>query len=68
MATGFYEGDVGCPYTNEYLERAAEPLLQQSRSLRIKALTVLPEFLNHLERQVRETSMQVDIAIGKLTP
>ena len=67
MATGFFEGDPDCPYTNEYLDRAPEPLMRQSRNLRIKALTVLPDFLKHMASDVRETSRKVEIAISRLS-
>ena len=67
VATGYYEGDPECSYTNEYLDRAPEPLLRQSRNLRIKALTILPDFLKHIANQVSETSKKVEITIRRLS-
>ena len=67
VATGFYEGDSQCPYTNEYLDRVPQPLLNQSRNLRIKALTVLPDFLKHMASHVRETAGKVEVAISRLS-
>ena len=67
VATGYYEGDQQCPYTNEYVDRAPEPLLRQSRNLRIKALTVLPDFLKHMASHVEETFKDVEMAISRLS-
>ena len=50
--SGFFEGDMNSPYTNEYLETQPVPLLSQSRNLRLAALNLLPEFLEQLSEQV----------------
>ncbi len=50
--SGFFEGDLSCPYENKYLESAPSPLLNQSRNLRIRAIEVLPNFLENILTQV----------------
>lgn len=50
--SGFYEGDIGCPYTNEYLETSPEPLLNQTRHLRLNALKALPDFLAEISEKI----------------
>jgi len=52
--TGFYDGDINCPYENVYLEAKPAPLLKQSRVLRINAIEVLPEFLEQVLTQVTD--------------
>ncbi len=64
--SGFYEGDMNCPYTNEYLETSPAPLLKQSRSLRMKALAVLPEFLVQITEEVRSKTLELSEATQKL--
>jgi hypothetical protein len=53
---GFFEGDTNCPYTNPIPESPPAPLLKQSRSMRVKAVTALPGFLKYLNDKVSNTS------------
>ena len=64
--SGFFEGDMNCPYTNEYLETPPAPLLKQSRSLRMKALAVLPKFLVQITDEVRSKTLELSEATEKL--
>ncbi len=43
--SGFYQGDMECPYTNEYVDQEPDPLLDSPREIRLAALKSLPEFL-----------------------
>lgn len=64
--SGFFEGDMGCPYTNEYLETPAVPLLSQSRNLRLTALNMLPEFLEQLSDHVNNLLQELSNTNSKL--
>lgn len=44
--SGFYQGDLECPYTNEYVDKEPEPLLDTPREIRLSALKYLPDFLD----------------------
>ncbi|MCP4233323.1 MAG: hypothetical protein GY770_07015 [Aestuariibacter sp.] len=64
--SGFFEGDMNRPYTNEYLETPPVPLLKRSRSLRIKALAALPEFLAQITKDIRSKTFELSEATHKL--
>lgn len=64
--SGFYEGDMTCPYENEYIEVNPVPLLKQSRSLRINAIEVLPEFLEQILVHVSQKLEKLNEATEKL--
>lgn len=52
--SGFYMGEQDCPYTNEYVDRDPEPLLDASRELRLNALKSLPDFLSGYNKLVQD--------------
>jgi len=64
--SGFYEGDMGCPYENQYIEAKPAPLLKQSRSLRINAIEVLPEFLEQILEHVSQKLEKLNEVTEKL--
>lgn len=64
--SGYFEGDIGCPYTNEFLEVAPQSLMSQSRDLRIRALTLLPNFLVALGRGIEQKLTELAEANDKL--
>ncbi len=57
--SGFYQGDMSCPYTNEYVDDAPEPLLDSSREIRLAALKALPEFLAKYNDLVQELNSEL---------
>ena len=64
--SGFYEGDIGCPYTNKYIEMAPVTLLSQSRNLRLNALNMLPEFLESLSENLNDLLQELSSTSSKL--
>ncbi len=46
---GYYQGDLDCPYENEYDEGQPKPLLKSSRQLRLQAARRLGELLEALK-------------------
>ena len=65
--SGFYQGDEDCPYTNEFLEAPAVPLLNQSRELRTRAATVLPDFLSYVAEEIRKKASEIGRATSNFT-
>jgi len=64
--SGFFEGDLSCPYTDEFLESPPVPLLKQSRSVRINALKQLPAFLKQVNEEVNATTLNLTDTIEAL--
>ena len=64
--SGFFEGDMSCPYTNEYLESPPVPLLNQSRNLRLSALNMLPKFLEEISEYVSNMLQELSNTNSKL--
>lgn len=52
--SGFYQGDIDCPYTNEYVDKEPEPLLDTPREIRLTAFKSLPDFLDGYNNLVQE--------------
>ncbi|GKW34031.1 hypothetical protein PEC730217_28110 [Pectobacterium carotovorum subsp. carotovorum] len=52
--SGFYQGEMDCPYTNEYVDKEPEPLLDAPREIRLTALKYLPEFLDGYNQLVQK--------------
>jgi hypothetical protein len=66
--SGFFQGDMDCPFVNHYADGPVTPLLKASRALRISAMAVMPEFLVELEKRVDELVDSLDGAVSKLQP
>jgi hypothetical protein len=66
FVSGFYEGEMDCPYTNTLADGADVSLLKSSRDLRIAAAKVLPDFLEFVVGAVAQTAEQVDESIRKV--
>lgn len=64
--SGFFEGDMSCPFTNEYLDSPPTALLSQSRSIRLNALAALPEFLKEISERVSKLLEELPEAKSKL--
>ena len=64
--SGFYEGDMNCPFTNKYLESPPTPLLSQSRSLRLNALATIPTFLEEIAEHVNNLLEELPKSKAKL--
>ena len=65
--SGFYEGDMNCPYENKYIEAKPSPLLKQSRNIRISAIEILPEFLEQILEHVTQRLEKLNEATEKLS-
>lgn len=57
--SGFYQGDMDCPYTNEYVDKDPDALLDSPRELRLAALKSLPEFLYGYNNLVCELNSEL---------
>lgn len=57
--SGFYQGDETCPYTNHYADGAPVSLLSQSRSIRMSAHEVIPDFLALVLERIREKAQKI---------
>ncbi|ROZ61491.1 hypothetical protein [Ramlibacter sp. WS9] len=66
--SGFFQGDMDCPFVNHYADGPVTPLLKASRALRISAMTVMPEFLVEIEKRVDELVDSLDGAASKIQP
>jgi hypothetical protein len=66
LESGFFEGDMGCPFENRYSDGSPTFLLKASRSLRFAAVEVLPKFLAQVEDRVDKILEGVDRASAEL--
>lgn len=57
--SGFYQGDMDCPYTNEYVDKEPEPLLDAPREIRLAALKYLPDFLDGYNNLVQKLNAEL---------
>ena len=64
---GFYEGDTGSPYRNQYTDGEEIPVLSASRELRIAALQALPKFLHKLSQEMMAKTNGIERIIGHIT-
>ena len=51
--SGFYEEDTGQPFSNDFLARGPSPILEQSRTIRLKAAGILPKLLDRILKDQR---------------
>ncbi len=66
IVNGFYQGDMDCPFQNNFAEGQPVPLLKQSRDLRIRALEVLPKFLEKIDKDIKTKIHDLEIAKSRL--
>jgi len=66
LVSGFFQGDMNCPFQNEYAAGPQTPLLKSSRGLRIAALSAMPAFLVQLKKHVGSTIHDLNVATSKL--
>jgi hypothetical protein len=66
LVSGYFQGDMDCPYENQYLEAPPAPLLKASRALRLAALRAMPGFLAELNEHIGTTVRELEDAAGKL--
>jgi hypothetical protein len=66
LVDGFYEGDMACPFTNEFADGPPVALLSASRTLRLAALAMAPKFLKHLSEHVAKTTNELEQTVGML--
>lgn len=52
LESGFFEGDMNCPFENKYSDGAPVSLLRASRAIRFAAVAVLPQFMEQVEARV----------------
>lgn len=60
FVSGFFEGDMSCPFQNQYAAGTSFPLLKASRGLRIAALQAMPKFLDVLSRDVASRIREIE--------
>jgi len=65
---GFYDGDTGSPFRNQFVDGDAIPVLSASRAMRIAALQALPKFLDKLRQEVASTTIGIENIVGRLSP
>jgi hypothetical protein len=51
---GYYEGELDCPWTDEYIEEDPTPLLKESREVRLEASEQVERLLDELQRRGKE--------------
>ena len=66
LVSGFFQGDMNCPFENQYADGPSTPLLKQSRELRIAALRVMPEFLVQLDDHIDSTIRELEEATKQM--
>lgn len=64
--SGFYQGDMDCPFANVFVEGELTPLLKASRELRLNALRVMPDFIAALKEKVVQRVGEIEVATGNL--
>jgi len=55
VVSGFFQGDMDCPFENQYAAGPPSPLLKSSRGLRLAALRAMPKLLAQLNEQMAST-------------
>jgi hypothetical protein len=63
---GFYEGEMGCPYTEVYAAGDPTPLSRATRALRIEAVRRMPDFLQGLTNYVSGAVADIENAVQRL--
>lgn len=58
--SGFYQGDLGCPFENRYKEEEPIRLSGVSRELRINSVAILTSFLSEYNRFVRDKVSEIE--------
>jgi hypothetical protein len=66
QVSGYFEGDMSCPFTNVFVITEPESLLKASRDLRLKALQIMPEFLTALNEHIESNVDAIRAATGKV--
>ncbi len=66
QVSGFFQGDMDCPFTNQYADAPPTPLLKHSRALRIAALREMPEFVVLLNEHITSTIHELEEATEQM--
>ncbi len=66
VVSGFFQGDMDCPFENQYTDGPPTPLLKHSRALRIAALREMPEFLAQLNEHITSTIHDLEEATKQM--